>query len=547
MKLSKMGKLAGITVGDAKLLKWGDLNFTIHSGIIENGEYTPAEIYNDYVNRIPFEGIHLVLGQDTGDDRPNIWHLNQDMALTLGLIQEGESSWVCPKYGYEEVVKLTTSDEGYPKKIEIKSQYLKDYLCARGVALYMTNYYLRKLITNDASHISWQSGHRKESNGQNRWEGHVCEIHEGGKPFGGEVFVMHVARTDVEETEDVPEITEIPSDKDIKSTSYVKKFEGRKLFRISGEYWCNSIINPGSSSPMVRGDKTESEIFFIIDAEGNKLGSSALIDSGKWLWFKPELIMTLIQIRGGKLSFYTRHTGSVSCSQDYNVHFGVNSLGLINVYAKDIASLPEWQQNIWAGYNISPDGGVSKELLASQVKARPASTQAPEEFLFSGIKLVNRISQEKLGGKLFRDHETTADLVKKAHRFRSIDKDSFHELAKDLTRLIIENLDVQFMKTFVSPPNKQIWGSIQYLENFLSQKYEREFVRMITAPLVGINKLRLGDAHLPSRDNSAEGIKLIGIDIDSPFVHQGFQMLTQIVNSLYCIADMLHEWEGDTR
>ncbi|MYK43053.1 MAG: hypothetical protein F4039_03055 [Gammaproteobacteria bacterium] len=256
--------------------------------------------------------------------------------------------------------------------------------------------------------------------------------------------------------------------------------------------------------------------------------------------------MALIKRRGGKLSFYSAHTGSVSCSPEYDVHFGVNSIGLINVYAKDVALLPWWQQKIWAGYNISPDGGVSEELLASQVKARPANTLAPEEFLFEGIKLINQHSQENLGGKLFRDHETIPNLIVKAHRFRSIDKDSFHELAKDLTRLIIENLDVKFMKTIVSPPNNANWGSLQYLENLLSQQYKRENVRKITAPLAGIYNLRLGDAHLPSRDKSAEGIKLIGIDIDSPFVYQGFQMLEQVVNSLYWIADLLGKWENDT-
>jgi hypothetical protein len=71
----------------------------------------------------------------------------------------------------------------------------------------------------------------------------------------------------------------------------------------------------------------------------------------------------------------------VSCSPDCGVHFGMNRLPLINAYAKDVALLPEWQQRIWAGHNVGPEGGVSEELLASQVRAQPARTQAPEEFL----------------------------------------------------------------------------------------------------------------------------------------------------------------------
>jgi hypothetical protein len=55
-------------------------------------------------------------------------------------------------------------------------------------------------------------------------------------------------------------------------------------------------------------------------------------------------------------------------------------LGLITVYAKDLAYLPEWQQQIWAGFNISPEGGISKELYASQVKAVAPRTLAPKIF-----------------------------------------------------------------------------------------------------------------------------------------------------------------------
>ena len=127
--------------------------------------------------------------------------------------------------------------------------------------------------------------------------------------------------------------------------------------------------------------------------------------------------MALAHRRGGQLRWYTRDTGSVRCSPDYDIHFGINRLGLVNVYAKDIALLPEWQQRIWAGHNISPEGGVSSELIASQVRAEPADTQAPEEFLKQGIEIINSLSSEKLGIYLFREHELLPELFEKTHRF----------------------------------------------------------------------------------------------------------------------------------
>jgi hypothetical protein len=59
------------------------------------------------------------------------------------------------------------------------------------------------------------------------------------------------------------------------------------------------------------------------------------------LWFKPDLILALIDRRGGSLEWCTRETGGVKGSPDCRVPFGINSLGLVNTYAKDVALFPE--------------------------------------------------------------------------------------------------------------------------------------------------------------------------------------------------------------
>jgi len=485
----------------------------------------------------------LVLDQMSHDEGPNVWHLNQDLVVTLGLIREG-NIWVSPQDGYTEVARLSVTDSNKPTLLEIKSQYLKDYLCAREMSLYMTHFYSRDLITEDASFIDWENGSSSYKNDTDRWEGRVIPIHEGGHPFGERMAVFHVARTDVDESDDVPDISAFPTDDNVESESWEREFEGRKLYRVLGELWRIEIIEPGVYSPKIKGDEIPSTVFFIVDADGNKVCGRDLIDSGKWLWFKPEVVMALCHRRGGSLSFYTEQTGSVSCSYGSGVHFGVNDIGYVNVYAKDIGLLPEWEQQIWAGYNTSPEGGVSAELLASQVRAEPADTLAPEEFLPKAIDEVNQISQAKLGIKIFRDHEAIPDLLKKAHRFRAIDEASFYALAKDLARLIADSLDADAMQSIVPPPKKTKWGSLKSLENLLASKYDRDFIRKIMASLVGVYELRHADAHLPSSEVD-EAFKLIDIDRTQPFVHQGFQMLHQVVSSIYGIAEGLKRWPNE--
>ena len=63
-------------------------------------------------------------------------------------------------------------------------------------------------------------------------------------------------------------------------------------------------------------------------------------------------------------------------SSIHTVHFGINEMGLLNVLANEIAVLQPLQQRIWIAYNVLPDGGISKELYMSQMKATPAAERS---------------------------------------------------------------------------------------------------------------------------------------------------------------------------
>jgi hypothetical protein len=75
-----------------------------------------------------------VVGPKSGD-----WIVHPDLVLGLRLIREG-NEWLSPEDGYEKVIELVFSDDGRPARLSIRAEYLKDFLCARGMALYVTSY-----------------------------------------------------------------------------------------------------------------------------------------------------------------------------------------------------------------------------------------------------------------------------------------------------------------------------------------------------------------------------------------------------------------------
>jgi hypothetical protein len=235
----------------------------------------------------------------------------------------------------------------------------------------------------------------------------------------------------------------------------------------------------------------------------------------------------------------------VRCSPSSDMHFGVNKLGLVNVYAKDIAYLADWEQNLWAGFNIGPEGGVSEELLAAQAEGRPTDTQAPEEFLPKAFDRVNEVTTKKFGFRLFRGHEQLDTLIAGAHRFRSTDQTGFFSLAKDLARLTADGIDVSAVQRIVAPPKGEKWGSLKSLEKLVALKAGPAKARSLLGPLVGIYDLRHADAHLPSSDIE-EALALAQVDQNTQFVFQGYQLLRSCVSALYSIAQALNEFPDNS-
>jgi len=514
-------------------LGWGSLNLMHdHCGSTYGGRYVPADEYDD--KRLK-GAIPLVMSQSGNSAELSTWHPHPDLVITLKLKREG-NVWLAMNEGYVEVIQLDLNERGSPRLLVVRAEHLKDYLCARKMALRISWYRQREEVVETKPDFKWPEPDGTYKDGE-RWEGRVNAIHEGGEPFGGSMAVMHLTRTNLDFGEDVPHIG--PSD-DAATSSFTRKLsEKRKLYRVAGELWRAEWVEPGVRSVRIRGDEPDPAISFVVDAAGKKQKAKSLIDSGTWLWFKPDLIPALIDRRGGSLEWYTRETGGVRGSPDYRVHFGINDLGLVTAYAKDVAYLPEWLQRLWSGFNVSPEGKVSAELFSAQGAGIPASTQAPEAFLPVGIKILNDAFTKRFSTPLFRPHTDFAEALKSCHRFKALNESGLYGLAKDLVRVVVEHIDTAALQRIVAPPDKEKWGSLMSLEKVVATVIDEKRAHAALGPLHGIYNLRLADAHVFSKNELDEAYKLIHVHKTLPFVMQGRDLLIACVSCLHLIAKVI--------
>ena len=265
------------------------------------------------------------------------------MVVALHLVKEGDN-WVRPEENFVVVARETVSEDGEHRQIEIKREFLLDYLAARNLSLRLS--YYRQRVENvpvfeDSVYSNLQPHSEERDNGK-----FTLIIRKLDDVFGGGWAMFRAWRTDVDEGEDAPVMgPENDSNTDYESSKGHRG--GYKGVRVEGEFWREEWIDHQSKSLRVRGDADPNLPQFIVETDGTRMRSAELDneDIGRWLWFRASVVNELLNSRGFKLAWYTAETGAINSTSGYKTHFGINSSDLITVYAYDIARLAPWEQH----------------------------------------------------------------------------------------------------------------------------------------------------------------------------------------------------------
>lgn len=522
----------------AETLSWSEIGIG-HSAspyAYKDGYYSPIDQYQ-YSDKEPI-GVELIFEHSQPVVGGTKWILNPDMVVALRLIKEG-NNWVRPEEDFVIVAREVIDDNGKYRAIEIKREFLLDYLAARGLALRLSYYRQRveNVATLKGTEYEGLESHEEVRDG-GRFE---LLIRNNKEVFGGSWASFRVWRTDVDEDEDAP----VLGPESDKNTAYEKSHgDGRDHpgVRVEGEFWKDEWIDHQGRSLRIRGDVNEALPSFIVETDGARAASSELNneDVGRWLWFRANVVSEFLGHRGFSLKWYTSETGGIHSTSGYDVHFGINSADLITVYAHDIARLAPWEQQVWSAHNAAPDGKVSSELLDAQVKTQPASTHAVEELLFVSMRMLEKGFRDKYGFAVFAHDIDDKLAMQTVARFLSKDQASLLRLAKEIIRVFSDRLNIRELRKISTHAERDKLGSNKLLQDVLTQTVGQDVARKIFGPIVGAYDMRIGDAH-PTGSKVAEAVALAGIDTSRSYLRQGEQLIHSVGKSVWWIGKSLFE------
>lgn len=520
----------------AEQLSWNDLGIG-HSArpyAYKDGHYSPIDQYQ-YNDKEPI-GVELVFEHEQPVVGGTKWILNPDLVVALRLIKEG-NNWVRPEEDFVVVAREVLDDNGKYRLVEIKREFLIDYLAARGLALRLS--YFRQRVENVGALTGTEYEgleSRQEQRDGGRFELLIRSLKD---VYGGSWASFRVWRTDVDEDEDAP----VMGPERDENTAYEKSQGNRGGYegvRVEGEFRKGEWIDHQGRSVRVRGDVDQTLPHFIVETDGTRAASSELNDEdvGRWLWFRSSVVSEFLGHRGFTLKWYTAETGGIHSTSGHDVHFGINSADLITVYAYDIARLAAWEQHIWAAQNVAPDGKVPSELLAAQVKAQPASTHAVEELLFVSMRMLEQGFREKFGVALFTHDIDDVSAMQNVTRFLSRDQASLLRLAKEIIRVFSDRLNVRELRKISTHTDRDKLGSNKLLQDVLAQEVGEDKARRVLGPVVGAYDMRVGDAH-PTGSKIGDALELAGIDESRSYLRRGEQLIHNVGQSVWWIGKLL--------
>jgi hypothetical protein len=264
-----------------------------------------------------------------------------------------------------------------------------------------------------------------------------------------------------------------------------------------------------------------------------------------YLYFRSEVLQKFLTVSGYSIFFYMRNWGTASLPGNKgSIDVGINTHGLVNAFAPDIADLDISEQAYWSSFSSLPSGEICPEMFETRMQQNPPHSPGVAELIHSARSQLNDAFQNQFSIALFNSWEpANQDLCKLSVGPIKNQYDEVLELAKILYEWVIETMQVVSLRTALG----QLGGTadkklrqIKLLEVILEKKgLSNSQALRLTSSLVGLNELRISATHIGT-PKLEDGFQLMGAPTTPETPRQGWNLcVDSVINSLDLITDKL--------
>jgi hypothetical protein len=196
-----------------------------------------------------------------------------------------------------------------------------------------------------------------------------------------------------------------------------------------------------------------------------------------------------------------RHWGAVSFpNEGQSIDVGINSKGLVNAFAPDIAKRNTAEQAYWASYSSIPSGKVCEELFQTRMQCKPPHSPGAVDLILQVRSELDKVFQERFSCRVYDDFNPEY-LQKCKISVGPVTNDltEVFELTKILYKWLIESMNIESLRKSLDCKidyDKE-WKQIKLLEELLKiNGVDGPVAKLLSDCLRGLNELKVADAHI---------------------------------------------------
>ena len=469
---------------------------------IDCGNYCRPNVYYFDSNTGTAAGEYPVFGFYLPDGPETEPFVSQDLIAALRLVRQGDE-WIRPEECGIDVIRIERDKESTIREIKVRTEILKDYLCARNMGLYVEEFRHRQAQTQHAPIITWPKCHgydeRFSRHGRYIWKGWVFE---------------HSDRETWSEPTNLKGDISLPA-----------------FYRVEGQLWKQYWVSAGASSPRVGGDSHN--LKFMVSPNGDRHEISTLDDDKYghvYLFFAPTIIMRLQDTTGVELEWASRDVFRVGFPSHGKFLCGISTKGNVFAISSDIARLEDWSQTLWLRENIRPEDLAdyqSHELFQNQMMCKFLRTEeSPEQIFTRLVEELGEVFKKRTGIELWQDIDTGKEAVERVSRFVARNTRGLVELAKYILEALSERMSSRNLKAFIADDaaTKDLKSiglfevALPKMDNSLKAATLVQFIR-------NINAVRQIDSHLMSKADERKRMCKVGLPENASPFEQGAQLI----------------------
>jgi hypothetical protein len=374
------------------------------------------------------------------------------------------------------------------QSLEVRAEYLKDYLEERGCALVLAYFQKRdaeatneelSLPTDDRTDFMIQGGKavRVVRRTQPGYEIHwFCPIRPNDIPYGRKERLMEDRRN--------------------------LRFRTKQGYRFSKEEAINEegFSEAGYRRPALGAESLEEAVSFF-----------------GWTFFEPEVLEKYQNDSRGSVSEWSEQGLQIEWLDKMSLRAYRNNDDLVLIIVDDLSHVPDEELSHWYHHNTSPEGEIPDEMITNYIEADFVDSESPAEAVINAITELDEAFEAKYDAHLYRDTGDDIDSERMLTLPRNERRALFNVISEAdqvaVENLIKSNLEENIPEEIVE---EEISGEKDALYNFVKELADSNKARDILSPINAMHDFRDQGSHRQvNRGGWSRAVETLDYDEDT--------------------------------